>query len=84
LGPRFILTRSRAWRSSLIPSGALSPADAHALVRAGELARAFGAVAIAPPEGMVAELTAEARDLLARVRERIVPSDASLTAAHAR
>ncbi len=53
----------------LIPAGALSPADAHALVRAGELSRAFGSIDAAPPEGLVAELHAEARDLLGRVRE---------------
>jgi superfamily II DNA or RNA helicase len=56
---------------ALIPGGVLTPADAHALVRAGELARAFGGSAATPPEAMVAELAREARDLLARVRERI-------------
>jgi SNF2-related domain/Helicase conserved C-terminal domain len=56
---------------TLIPSGTLTAADAHALVRAGELARAFGGSASAPPEVLVGELTREARDLLARVRERL-------------
>jgi hypothetical protein len=49
----------------------LAAADAHALVRAGELSRAFGGSATAPPEGLVSELMREARDLLARVRERL-------------
>lgn len=55
----------------LIPSGALTAADAHALVRAGALSRAFGGAAIAPPESLVTELAMETRDLLARARERI-------------
>jgi SNF2-related domain/Helicase conserved C-terminal domain len=56
---------------SLIPSSTLAAADAHALVRAGELARAFGGSDAAPPEALVSELMREARDLLARVRERL-------------
>ncbi|MFO0761877.1 MAG: DEAD/DEAH box helicase [Byssovorax sp.] len=56
---------------SLIPAGELTPQDAHALVRAGELARAFGASPVSPPEALVAELAAEARDLVARVREKL-------------
>jgi superfamily II DNA or RNA helicase len=65
----------------LIPSGALTAADAHALVRAGELARAFGAIATAPPEGLVAELHEEARDLLGRVREGLAAAPVKPVAA---
>jgi superfamily II DNA or RNA helicase len=54
----------------MIPAGSLTEADAHALARAGELSRVFGASAAAPPEGLVAGVEREARDLLARVRER--------------
>jgi hypothetical protein len=55
----------------LIPAGALTEGDAHALARAGELARVFGASAVAPPEALVAGVEREARDLLGRVRERL-------------
>ncbi len=72
---------------TLIPSGTLAAADAHALVRAGELARAFGSSATAPPEALVTELTRETRDLLARVRERLaepeqVPESAVVASPH--
>ena len=40
-------------------------------VRASELARVLGGASTAPPEALVVELTSDARDLLARVRERV-------------
>ncbi len=55
----------------LVPSGALTPADAHALVRAGELARAFDGSPLQPPESLIAEVMEEARSLVARARERL-------------
>jgi hypothetical protein len=55
----------------LIPASALTKRDAHALSRAGELARVFGTSPAAPPEGLVDGLARDARDLLARVRERL-------------
>jgi hypothetical protein len=55
----------------LIPAGALTSQDAHALVRAAELARAFAGSTVRPPEALVAEIAVEARDLCARVRERL-------------
>jgi hypothetical protein len=55
----------------LIPKGLLTSDHAHALVRAAELARAFGGSAAPPPTAIVAELAAEARDLCARSRERL-------------
>jgi hypothetical protein len=55
----------------LIPTGLLTSQDAHALVRASELARAFGSSAAPAPGALVAEIVVEARDLCARVRERL-------------
>jgi superfamily II DNA or RNA helicase len=57
--------------SHLIPTGALTSQDAHALLRAGELARAFAGSTVRPPEALVAEIAVEARDLCARARERL-------------
>jgi hypothetical protein len=55
----------------LLPGGAITAADAHALSRAGELARAFESTpALLGPE-VVAEIERDARDLLARIRERL-------------
>jgi hypothetical protein len=53
----------------LLPQGAVTEADANALARAAELARVFGGAAAVPPEGVVAGVEREARDLLGRVRE---------------
>jgi superfamily II DNA or RNA helicase len=58
----------------LLPAQAIEPADAHALVQSGELFRAFDGAAISPPEPLVAEIARGARDLLARVRERLATS----------
>jgi hypothetical protein len=60
---------------TLIPAGTLAAADAHALVRAGELARAFGGSALAPPSALADDLAREARDLLARVREQLAAAE---------
>jgi superfamily II DNA or RNA helicase len=64
----------------LLPAGAIEAADAHALVRSGELFRAFDGAAIPPPEPLVVEIDRAARDLLARVRERLGSSPGALTA----
>ena len=55
----------------LIPAGALLAADAHALARAGELARAFALSPLPPPAPLVADLGTEAAALLGRLRERL-------------
>lgn len=47
-------------------SGALSPDEAHAIVQAGELARAFDAAPEGPPRELVSELVARAERLVAR------------------
>jgi superfamily II DNA or RNA helicase len=54
----------------LVPQGTLTEADAHALTRAGELARAFGGSAMAPPEALLAGMERDAKALLGRLRER--------------
>ena len=58
--------------SELIPQKALSPADANALTRASELARAFGASSAHPPPSLVSELAAETADLASRIGERLL------------
>lgn len=57
----------------LVPSGAVSAADADALARAGELARAFSGSAVQPAEVLVTDLADRARELFARVREQLAP-----------
>ncbi len=57
----------------LLPEGVLSSADAHALVRAGELARAFNCAGFSPPDPLLSQIGGQARDLLARVRELVEP-----------
>jgi superfamily II DNA or RNA helicase len=52
----------------LVPGGLLSEAEAGALARAGEAARAFAAVTIAPPDSLVAAIAADAGALVARVQ----------------
>src|SRR5262249_7740767 len=63
--------RLRAVYERLVPCGALSIADAHALVRAGELARAFGSSGVEPPAPLIAELAEHTRDLLLRICARL-------------
>jgi hypothetical protein len=55
---------------ALVPAGAITEADAAALAKSGELARAFAGSA-EPPTGLLAGVEKEARDLLARVGVRI-------------
>ena len=62
----------------LIPQGTLTDADAHALTRAGELARVFGGSAVAPPEALLTSMERDSKALLGRLREglmaRVAPS----------
>ena len=62
----------------LLPEGVLSSADAHALVRAGELARAFNCAGFSPPDLLLSQIGGQARDLLARVRELVEPGPPGL------
>jgi superfamily II DNA or RNA helicase len=52
----------------LVPAGLLAEAGASALARAGELARAFASVAVAPPEALVTAVAADACGLVAKAR----------------
>ncbi|HEY6002823.1 MAG TPA: hypothetical protein VIV57_08095 [Anaeromyxobacter sp.] len=52
----------------LVPGGLLRETDAAALARAGEAARAFAAVTIAPPDSLVAAIAADAGALVTRAR----------------
>jgi hypothetical protein len=52
----------------LVPAGLIADAEAGALARAGEAARAFASVTFAPPEPLVAEIAADACALVARAR----------------
>jgi len=52
----------------LVPGGLLGEAQAGALARAGEAARAFAAVTVAPPEPLVAAVAADAAALVACAR----------------
>ncbi|MBM3273835.1 MAG: DEAD/DEAH box helicase [Candidatus Sericytochromatia bacterium] len=57
--------------SQLIPAGALHAGGAAALARAGEVARAFAASHHAIPDALLAQIEQDARDALARARERL-------------
>lgn len=61
--------------TQLIPAGALTEADAHALARAGELARVFGGSAVAPPEPLLSGVEKDAKALLGRLRETLASRD---------
>lgn len=52
----------------LVPSRLLAEAEAGALARAGEAARAFAAVTITPPDSLVAAIVVDAGALVARAR----------------
>jgi hypothetical protein len=52
----------------LVPAGLLAEAAAGALARAGEVARAFASVAVAPPEALVTAVAADACGLVAKAR----------------
>jgi len=52
----------------LVPSGLLTGEEAGALSRAGEASRAFAAVAIAPPDALVAAIATDVGAFLARAR----------------
>jgi superfamily II DNA or RNA helicase len=52
----------------LVPEGLLADAEAGALARAGEAARAFASVTIAPPDSLVATIAADAGALVARAK----------------
>jgi hypothetical protein len=58
----------------LLPNGLLAEAEADALARAGEAARAFSAVTIGPPDALVAAVADDAGALVARARVAIVPT----------
>ena len=52
----------------LVPAGLLTESEAGALARAGEAARAFAAVTIAPPDSLVGAIAADAGALVVRAR----------------
>lgn len=52
----------------LVPGGLLADAEAAALARAGEAARAFASVTIAPPDSLIAAIAADAGALVARAK----------------
>ncbi len=52
----------------LLPAKLLSEAEALAMARAGEAARAFGSSTVEPPEALVVAVSADAAALLARAR----------------
>ena len=52
----------------LVPAGLLAAEEAGALARAGEAARAFVSVTIAPPDALVAAVAADAGALVSRAR----------------
>lgn len=52
----------------LVPGGLLAEAEAGALARAGEAARAFAAVTMAPPDSLVAAIAADTGALVTRAR----------------
>jgi hypothetical protein len=52
----------------LVPGGLLAETAAGALARAGEVARAFASVAVAPPEALVTAVAADACELVAKAR----------------
>lgn len=52
----------------LLPEKLLTEAEASAIARAGEAARAFGSSTVAPPEALVTAITADAAALLARAK----------------
>jgi hypothetical protein len=56
----------------LVPNGLLAEPEAGALARAGEAARAFAAVTIAPPDALLAAIAADAGALVARARIAVV------------
>jgi Helicase conserved C-terminal domain len=56
----------------LVPAGALSESDAGAFARAGEVARAFASVAVAPPAALVVAVAADASGLVAKVRASLL------------
>jgi hypothetical protein len=52
----------------LVPAGLLADVQAAAFARAGEAARAFGTSTVRPPDALVAAITADAAELVARAR----------------
>lgn len=64
-GPAALLA---AIHGHLMPGGLLADAEAGALARAGEAARAFASVTIAPPDSLIAAIAADAGALVARAR----------------
>jgi hypothetical protein len=57
----------QAVHGHLLPEGLVSDAEASALARAGDAARAFGTSVVAPPEALVARIGADAAGLVGRV-----------------
>lgn len=55
----------------LLPAGIVDAAGAHALARAGELARAFGTGGARPPESLVTAVVDDARELVSCARARL-------------
>ena len=55
----------------LLPARLLTEAEASALARVGEAARAFGSSTVEPPESLVAAASTDAVALLARARAAV-------------
>ncbi|RMH37462.1 MAG: DEAD/DEAH box helicase [Deltaproteobacteria bacterium] len=64
----------------LIPAERLRTSDAHALSRAGDLARAFAASPASPPDAVVRELIGDAADLVARLHGHLAPGESAQAA----
>lgn len=65
----------------LVPEGALTTSDAHALSRAAELSRAFAASPVPAPDSVVVPLFSDVADLVARVETRLTARAADERAA---
>ena len=60
----------------LLPAGQISAAEAAAIARAGEAARAFEGSTLPPPASLVAAVASDAEGLVARVRRTVEAEDA--------
>ncbi|MBL0274567.1 MAG: DEAD/DEAH box helicase [Anaeromyxobacter sp.] len=65
-----------ALHGHLVPAGLVTEAEAAALARAGEAARAFGASTLEPPAALVAAITADAAALVERAAQAPVVAGA--------
>jgi hypothetical protein len=72
--PAALLT---AVHGTLIPGGALTPGDAHALSRAADLSRAFAVSPVPAQDALVEPLLRDAADLAARLATSLAGGDAT-------